>query len=119
MLITPENAAEFAAKSVEARRRKAEAARERAEKLNGIAKSAVEESQDFQNQRLSRVRAQLNKLDEMISEELDPAKLDRLASAQARLSDQEFALSGRHKPGLTRPGRQPTKTAPASFEPSE
>jgi len=40
----------------------------------------------------------------MIEEEDDPQRLDRLAAASMRLSDQEFALSNRPKPGNRRPG---------------
>ena len=40
----------------------------------------------------------------MIATEDDPQRLDRLAAASMRLSDQEFALSNRPKPGNRRPG---------------
>ena len=47
----------------------------------------------------------------MLLSERDPQKLDRLASAQARLSEQERVLSGRPLPGSLKPGgrraRQP------------
>jgi hypothetical protein len=43
------------------------------------------------------------KLDKMIADEEDPQKLDRLASAQARLSEQERILDGRPLPGSRRP----------------
>lgn len=62
--------------------------------------------------RLIRVREQLEKIDSMMAEETDPQRLDRLASAQARLSVQEFALANRPMPGSRRPGREtPTKRA--------
>lgn len=53
--------------------------------------------------RLIRVRKQLNKIDGLIESEEDPSKLDRLASAQARLSEQERQLSGRPLPGTLKP----------------
>lgn len=59
---------------------------------------------DFTSQRLTRVRKQLERIDSMIETETDPQKLDRLAAASMRLSDQEFALANRPKPGNRRPG---------------
>ena len=58
---------------------------------------------DFNRLRLGRVRDQLEKLDRMIADEEDPQRLDRLASAQARLSEQERILDGRPLPGSRRP----------------
>lgn len=57
----------------------------------------------FQRTRLSRVRAQLNRLDRLMMEEQDPAKLDRIASAMSRLSEIERQLAGRPMPGSLRP----------------
>ena len=55
-----------------------------------------------------------NRLDAAMLEEHDPQRLDRLASAQARLSAQEFALAGRPMPGQRRPGAAPqTRPPPA------
>ena len=59
--------------------------------------------ENYPAKRLSRVRAQLDKLDAMIADEVDPQKLDRLASAQAKLSEQERILDGRPMPGAYRP----------------
>jgi len=73
-------------------------------KANAIPTLAPEE--EYRIRRLARVRAQLEKLDDMISKERDPQKLDRLASAQSRLSAQEFALAGRPMPGSRRPARE-------------
>jgi len=58
---------------------------------------------DFNALRIVRVREQLVKLDAMLAKETDPQKLDRLASAQARLSEQERILDGRPLPGSRRP----------------
>jgi len=65
---------------------------------------AENHADDFIAQRLVRVRKQLDRIDAMIEEEDDPQRLDRLAAASMRLSDQEFALSNRPKPGNRRPG---------------
>lgn len=105
---TRENAAEFTKKGliVRAANRKA-----RLERL-------TISPDPYVNKRLARVRAQLERIDEMMEQELDPQRLDRLASAQARLSVQEFALANRPMPGSRRPGRESTK-APSLLEPSE
>ena len=58
---------------------------------------------DFNATRLLRVREQLTKLDAMIEAEKDAQKLDRLASASAKLSEQERILDGRPLPGSRRP----------------
>lgn len=62
-----------------------------------------ERPERYTARRLGRVRRQLDRIDRMMTEENDPARLDRLASAQARLSVQEFALAGRPMPGMLRP----------------
>ena len=75
--------------------------------------NAVPGADSFVYARLIRVRAQLERVDAMLAVETDAQKLDRLASAQARLSVQEFALAGRPMPGSRRPGREsaPSKRA--------
>lgn len=62
--------------------------------------------------RLARVRRQLDRLDAMLLREKDPAKLDRLAAASAKLEEQERRLSNRSLPATVRldskrPGRSP------------
>jgi hypothetical protein len=42
----------------------------------------------------------------MMMTEEDPAKIDRLASAQARLAEQERLLAGRPLPGSRRPAAE-------------
>ena len=56
----------------------------------------------FSARRLSRVRAQLRRVDKMLMAETDPQRLDRLAAASMRLSDQEFALANRPKPAMAK-----------------
>ena len=53
--------------------------------------------------RLERVRLQLDRVDAMMLTEDDPQRLDRLASAQMRLSEQERILAGRPLPGSRKP----------------
>ena len=102
---TKENAREYNRKAIAAREAAKAAARLVAENYAG--------------DRLKRVRAQLAKVDAMIEQEDDPQRLDRLASAQARLSVQEFALAGRPMPGSRRPGRESTKRTPGASGPSD
>ena len=75
----------------------------------------------FSARRLYRVRAQLRRVDRMLMLEQDPAKLDRLAAASMRLSDQEFALANRPKPGLLKPTvqnqRRPARPEPTPSKP--
>jgi hypothetical protein len=63
------------------------------------------------------VRKHLDRLDELMMTETDPQKLDRLASAQARLAEQERILDGRPLPGSLRP--KPPKPLPRYFSPPE
>jgi hypothetical protein len=108
LLFTRENAPEMARRSnaVQAQRR-----RERltAAPFAPAPHPAMQEGDSYVALRLVRVRAQLDRIDRMIQEEKDPQKLDRLAAASMRLSDQEFALAGRPKPGNRRP---PTRADP-------
>jgi hypothetical protein len=53
--------------------------------------------------RLERVRLQLDRVDKMMMEEDDPQRIDRLASAQMRLAEQERILAGRPLPGSRKP----------------
>jgi hypothetical protein len=68
-----------------------------------------EPTDGYRSARLVRVRAQLDRIDDMMIEEDDPAKLDRLASAQARLSEQERILRGEPLPGSRRPAPERAK----------
>jgi hypothetical protein len=61
---------------------------------------------------LARVRKQLDKVAEMLLREDDPAKIDRLASAQSRLAEQERQLAGRPLPGSLRPNNKPERNRP-------
>lgn len=86
---------------------------------------------DYTEKTLARVRMQLDLVNERLTEQLerkrpDPQAIDRLASAQSRLSEQERILAGRPTPGALRPsskggaGRKsyampaPQKSQPAS-----
>lgn len=97
-MFTSENAARNALLSVEARKRNIEAARKADEALLAKAQACT-----YVEDRLARVRVQLDRLDKMALEEIDPAKLDRLASAQARLAQQEQFLANRPSPGQLKP----------------
>lgn len=73
---------------------------------------------DYQDRRLARVRVQLNQLDEAITRETskvqpDGQRLNWLAQAQDRLSEQERILAGRPLPGSRRPREERSRPTPA------
>ena len=49
------------------------------------------------------MRKQIERIDQMLSKETDPAKIDRLAAAFGRLSEIERQLAARPLPGSRRP----------------
>ena len=59
--------------------------------------------------RLKRVRLQIHKLEDMLEVELEPTKIDKLASAIARLSEIERNLANRPAPGSLRPTEKPVQ----------
>ena len=75
----------------------------------------------YQGRRLARVRKQLNMVDDAIDSALVPGgdltNLKALVDASWRLCEQEFALSGRPKPGLLKPQAQ-AQRRPARPEPT-
>lgn len=97
---TKANAKAMAAKSHAAK------AQRKADRLKALADDAKPEPDSYRTERLARVRKQLSRLDSMMERESDPQKLDRLASAQYRLSEQERILAGRPNPGSLRPKPQ-------------
>ena len=109
-LITAATAREYAAKAVEAKKQAA-IMREQGEPAKPLLPD-----EKYRILRLSRVRRQLDKIDEMIASEPDPQKLDRLASAQMRLAEQERQLSGRSLPPTIRPAKSSSKRPPPSIQ---
>jgi hypothetical protein len=106
--ITAANAKAMAAKSHFARRQRRSAWADAGESSVAPPENA-QNCDSYAERRLSRVRMQLDRVDEMVMKEKDPQKLDRLASAQARLSEQERVLAGRPLPGAFRPVPQRAK----------
>jgi hypothetical protein len=103
---TPANARENAAKAHEARKRNEELRQQAALAEPQIAATPPANcppGADFVTERLPRVRKQLERLDHLMKQETDPAKLDRLAAALYRLSEQERIMSGRPLPGSYKP----------------
>jgi hypothetical protein len=73
---------------------------------------------DFCEKRIMRVRSQLERLDQMLVTEDNAQAIDRIASASARLSEQERILSGRPLPGSQRPRlAKPAKVNGSAVEP--
>jgi hypothetical protein len=124
-LFTKANASQMAAKGNaikwSADSRAAKFAQKRA------AENARDDDDTYQEKRKLRVRAQLDLIDRRLLVERDPAKIDRLASATARLSDQEFDLTGRVRPGTFKPRSRskpasrssPTPSSPATESPAD
>ena len=114
-LFTKANAKEMSARGNAAKAVAKQKREELIAKANGNA--PLQPDEIYRNGRLMRVRGQLEKLDAMLEKESDAQRLDRLASAQARVSVQEFALAGRPMPGSRRPGRERPKNDPQYAEP--
>jgi len=115
-LITSANARQLAAKALIARRANRERARnldqtlaDLAAKVTALAPLPAEQLSGYVEKRLVRVRRQLDRIDEMLMEESDPQKLDRLAAASMRLAEQERILAGRPLPGSRRPPKEPVR----------
>jgi hypothetical protein len=85
--------------------------------LTSIAQAVAPAQPEYVLKRLERVRAQLSKIDTMLEEEVDPAKLDRLAACQARLAEQERLLAGRPLPGSNRPAKPGRRQPIADIQP--
>ena len=83
---------------------------------------AEQSAQDFADKRLSRVRAQLDELDNLMASlarrrRPDTKKLKELAEATARLQVQEQQLAGRPGPGTLRPGTRTRDDQPRLMPP--
>ena len=100
---TPEDAAAAARRGWEKRRANPKPKQADPPQDQSKADPADAKADTFNARRLLRVRKQLTRLDDLMDQENDPAKLDRLASAQARLSEQERILRGEPLPGSRRP----------------
>ena len=117
MRFNSQNAREMAAKAHVAKRRNYRAAKEalKSQSLQrppvSVLAAEVAGVDDYTLRRLARVRLQLDRLDAMIQTETDPQRLDRLASAQAKLAEQERQLAGRPLPGSLRPAGAPKRAS--------
>lgn len=80
--------------------------------------TAEEKLQRYVNERVKRVRKQLEKLETWMIEEVDAQKLDRVASAYARLSEVERQLSGRPMPGSLKPSSATRKRSEPAGDPT-
>ncbi len=100
---TAETAAEMAKRSWDARR-KAEQ-----EAANKPQEAEPEPQLTYVERRLNRVREQIEILSQMLDEEQDPNKIDRLANAITRLSGLEREYANRPLPGTLKP-TQPKST---------
>ena len=103
-----EYARECARKSAEVRAKKRQEAEEAIAIANHLrAAAVVVPAKIYTHEQLNRVRERIDGLWELMATEEDPQKIDRLASAIAKLADLERILDGRPLPGSHRP--KPTK----------
>ena len=77
-------------------------------RLAEIGKQAIalpepEPEDKFPEQTTNLARRQIKRLFALLSQETDPASMDRLAAAIAKLEEVERKVSGRFNPGTTRP----------------
>ncbi len=112
--INAENAADLARKSWDARRQ-AKAAAEQAEQQKHEQKLLPQD--DYIQRRIARVREQIEMLSDMLDQEEDPNKLDRLASAIDRLDEMERKHAGRPLPGSLKPSQPRQQQRSATVEP--
>ena len=110
-LFTSENAAEMGARSQALRKQRLEELRLAANPV------PLPADNSYSERRLSRVRNQIESLSDMLDKEDDAQKLDRLASAIARLSEIERQLAGRPLPGSRRPREEPADPGPSAMPP--
>lgn len=113
-LFTPENAAIYAAKGHEARRKAKE---ERALILAGPPQVTVELVKDGIHQRIERTRKQIELIDEMIDACSDADVLDALTRSKERLFRIWAHLAGIPGPGNLKP-TQPRQTRQQHPEPT-
>lgn len=104
-LINSQNARLMAARSHESRRLRAGQCGLRANPLPQTPPQTPQSTRDFLAERLIRVRGLIVRVNELFNAEDDAHKLDRMASALARLSELERVLDGRPLPGSFRPAR--------------
>lgn len=120
MLITSQNAREMALRSAAARRqRKAAVEAALANPAPPPAPSA-----DYVQAQITRMRGQIDRVHYRLAQEKNPQAIERLATALARLVEQERILSGRPLPGAHRPGpvRRPRPApdlGPLGLDPGE
>lgn len=112
--ITADNAADLQRKSI--------ASRLAAKSLEVTPAERQAIAEKFQEQRLVRVRKQLETIDGLIEKEMakdssDPGKLDRLASAAIRLNEQERQLSNRSLPPTLKANTVKPKRSTSEAEP--
>jgi len=103
---TSANAKEMAAKSAETRRKLREE-RAKAAQVPELPPLPSEALPGYLNERLVRVRAQLDRLDAMLLHAVDAQEIERLARAAGVLAEQERLLDGRPLPGSRKPGKEP------------
>jgi hypothetical protein len=120
-VFTAQTARENAAKSHAARRANALAVKEANIALLQPPQSAtaiagvLPDGDAYAGAMLLCTRAQINRLDGMLSKKTDPREIDHLVSAIRKLSEIERQLAGRPLPGSLRPPNKPPTRSGAAF----
>ena len=109
--ITADNAAELGRRSGQSRRE--HGTRRKPQQPANI----PEHIDPYSKQTLLRVRKQVRSVLGMLETEIDPQKIDRLASALARLNEVERQLANRPLPGSWKPER-PARAKQAWIDPT-
>lgn len=115
---TPEQARKAALKRIENQRAliaKAESIVDQANQSTPIAPpitatanpDSAHSPDEYSARTLTRVRQQMDLLADMMLKETDPARIDRLAAAFAKLAEVERQHAGRPMPGSLRPSNRP------------
>jgi hypothetical protein len=102
---TPEDAAAAARRGWEKRRANPKPKQPDTAANKSFPEPTEDEPDLFHARKLRRVRAQWDALDRMIAAEDEPAKLDRLIAALARIEEIERRLSARSLPPTLRAGK--------------
>lgn len=116
---TRAEAVEMGRKSGEARRARAvqlKILRQGRERERAKPKPVLSEAEAYRVKRLKIVRAQIQHVDQLLEGSIDAQQISQLATASAKLAEQERLLAGRPTPGASKPAQIRPESEP-SFEP--
>jgi hypothetical protein len=115
-LFTAANAKEMSARGNAAKALAKKRREELIAKTNAI--PTLQRDEIYRNQRLARVRVQLERLDGELERTKDARDVKAICDAIARLAEVERILAGRPLPGSRRPGREKPQRGTVSESPA-